>query len=208
MQSVHDAASNGNHLQVIHRGFVNVSSLILYASKSGYGNSEHPLYYRLQMQLPRLTQMLRASVLGQNDVDISDMYRQRASVLKNRGTTPGNQVQLQCCVNSAPVKHLFWQYSNQYDTRIFSCTELQVSGPGTSKLAQKLIGAWSKAPKAAKQDYEKFIKAVLACLDGESSSAEVQEASTGVWNALQSAPPPDKLQQSRLSLTNTLKPYR
>ena len=37
------------------------------------------------LQLPRLTQMLRASVLGgQNDVDISELYRRRANALRDR----------------------------------------------------------------------------------------------------------------------------
>lgn len=88
----------------------------------------------------------------------------------------------------------------------FMC--MKASGPGTSKLAQELIGAWTKAPKAAKQDYENFIKAVLACIDGEASSAEVQEASAAVWHTLHSAPPPANLQQSKVSLSNTLKPFR
>lgn len=149
------------------------------------------------LQLPRLTQMLRASVLGgQNTVDVSEMYRHRSNSLRQRVGAADGQVLIspQLGIKLHPMHNVV--------------PALQTSGPGTSKLAQRLIGPWAKAPKAAKQDYEKFVKAVLVCLGGEPSSAEVLEASTGVWNALQSAPPPEKLQQSRLSAINALKPYR
>ena len=144
--------------------------------------------------------MLRASALGgQNTVDVSEMYRHRSNALRQR-------------VGAADGQVLFSLAHSQLGIKLHPMhnvvLNLQTSGPGTSKLAQRLIGPWAKAPKAAKQDYEKFVKAVLKCLGGEPSSAEVLEASTGVWNALQSAPPPEKLQQSRLSATNALKPYR
>ena len=85
---------------------------------------------------------------------------------------------------------------------------LQASAPGASKLAQQVLGPWTKAPKAARSDYEQYIKATAACLGGEPSTAEVQEASSAVWDALASAPQPEKLRQSRTSLAGALKPYR
>lgn len=85
---------------------------------------------------------------------------------------------------------------------------LQTSSPGSSKLAQQLIGPWSKAPKAARSEYEQFIKAVAGCLGGEVSTAELQERAAAVWDALQHAPPPEKLQQGRTSLAGAVQPYR
>lgn len=88
------------------------------------------------------------------------------------------------------------------------CTPLQTSIPGSSKLAQKLIGSWAKAPKAARSDYEQYIKAVAGCLGGEASSAEVHEAAVAVWDTLQTAPPPEKLQKGRTTVGAAVKPYR
>lgn len=85
---------------------------------------------------------------------------------------------------------------------------LQTSSPGSSKLAQRLIGPWSKAPKAARSEYEQYIKAIAGCLGDEISSAELHERAAAVWDALQHAPPPDKLQQGRTSLSGAVKPYR
>ena len=85
---------------------------------------------------------------------------------------------------------------------------MQTSSPGASKLAQRLIGNWTKAPKAARSDYEQYIKAIVGCLGGEPSTTEVQEAAAAVWDALQSAPPPEKLRQGRTSVAAAVKPYR
>ena len=84
----------------------------------------------------------------------------------------------------------------------------QTSPLGSSKLAQQLIGPWLKAPKAARQAYEQYIKAVAGCLGGEPSSAEIQEAAVSIWDALQDGPPPAKLQQGRTSVSAAVKPYR
>ena len=88
------------------------------------------------------------------------------------------------------------------------CCLLQTSPLGSSKLAQHLIGPWLKAPKAARQVYEQYITTVAGCLGGEPSSAEIQEAAVGVWDALQHAPPPANLQQGRTSVATAVKPYR
>lgn len=84
----------------------------------------------------------------------------------------------------------------------------QTSPLGSSKLAQQLIGPWLKAPKAARQAYEQYIKTAAGCLGGEPSSAEIQEAALSIWDALQDAPPPAKLQQGRTSVSAAVKPYR
>lgn len=88
------------------------------------------------------------------------------------------------------------------------CCPVQTSSLGSSKLAQQLLGPWSKAPKAARQAYEQYIKTVAGCLGGEPSSAEVQEAAAGVWDALQHAPPKEKLQQGRTTVATAVKPHR
>lgn len=48
---------------------------------------------------------------------------------------------------------------------------------GTSPLAQALLGAWARAPKQARDDYERFLRAVSGLLGGEASSEEVQVSS-------------------------------
>ena len=85
---------------------------------------------------------------------------------------------------------------------------LQTSSPGSSKLAQQLIGPWIKAPKAARSEYEQFIKAIAGILGGQVSTAELQERAAAVWDALQHAPPLEKLQQGRTSLAGAVRPYR
>lgn len=85
---------------------------------------------------------------------------------------------------------------------------MQTSSPGSSKFAQRLIGPWSKAPKAARSAYEQYLKAVAGCLGGETSTAEVHEAAAAVWDVLQSAPPAEKLWQGRTSVAAAVKPYR
>ena len=45
---------------------------------------------------------------------------------------------------------------------------------GSSALAQALLGPWARAPKQARTDYERFIRAVSSLLGGEASSEEVQ----------------------------------
>ncbi|KAL3133984.1 hypothetical protein ABBQ32_008424 [Trebouxia sp. C0010 RCD-2024] len=86
--------------------------------------------------------------------------------------------------------------------------DAHTSSPGSSKLAQQLIGPWSKAPKAARSEYEQYIKAIAGCLGDEISTAELHERAAAVWDALQHAPPPDKLQQGRTTLSGAVKPYR
>ena len=85
---------------------------------------------------------------------------------------------------------------------------LQTSSPGSSKLAQQLIGLWIRAPKAARSEYEQFIKAIAGSLGGEISTDELQERAAAVWDTLQHAPSPEKLQLGRTSLAGAVRPYR
>ncbi|KAL0039926.1 hypothetical protein WJX77_011783 [Trebouxia sp. C0004] len=128
-----------------------------------------------ELQVPRLSGMLRAFTTQQGSVDIPAQYRQRTLELESRRLRAGNS---QTC----PL--------------------------GSSKFAQQLIGPWLKAPKSARQAYEQYILTVAGCLGGEPSSPEIQEAAVSVWDALQDAPPPAKLQQGRTSISAAVKPYR
>ncbi|KAK9814715.1 hypothetical protein WJX72_010327 [[Myrmecia] bisecta] len=69
----------------------------------------------------------------------------------------------------------------------------QAHGVGTSALAREVLGEWTKAPKAAREDYEHFVRAVSRLLGGESSAQEVQESAALVWALLKKAPGPDEL---------------
>ena len=55
---------------------------------------------------------------------------------------------------------------------------LQAAGVGSSPLARALLGPWAKAPKQARDDYERFIRTVSSLLGGEASSEEVQVSNT------------------------------
>ncbi len=45
---------------------------------------------------------------------------------------------------------------------------------GSSQLAQELLGAWSAAPRAAREDYEHFVRLVARLLGGEAPADDVQ----------------------------------
>ena len=66
---------------------------------------------------------------------------------------------------------------------------LQAVAVGQSALAQSILGSWQKAPKLARDDYERFIKAVSSLLGGEASTEEVQEAASIVWQELKDVSP-------------------
>jgi len=70
---------------------------------------------------------------------------------------------------------------------------LQASAVGASPLAASILGPWARAPKAAREDYERYVAAVSALLGGEAASEEVQEAASVAWDVLQAAPPLAKL---------------
>ena len=48
---------------------------------------------------------------------------------------------------------------------------------GTSQLATQLLGAWSAAPRAAREDYERFVRLVARLLGGEAPADDVQVGS-------------------------------
>ena len=60
---------------------------------------------------------------------------------------------------------------------------------GGSDLALSILGPWSRAPKTARDVYERFVAAVSSLLGGEASSEEVHEAGRVVWSTLSDAPP-------------------
>ena len=63
-----------------------------------------------------------------------------------------------------------------------------------------------KPPKAARDDFDRFLNLTGSCLGGEIPSAELAAAAEALWNAISSAPKPDK--QERMSAAALLKPYR
>eukprot|EP00803_Ostreobium_quekettii_P005866 evm.model.scf_17.6 EVM.evm.TU.scf_17.6 scf_17:76728-98390(+) len=69
----------------------------------------------------------------------------------------------------------------------------QLRAPGRTPLAQHILGEWMKAPKAAKQTYENFLKVVSELVGGEHSSDELQEYAATVWGVRNLAPPKDKI---------------
>ena len=49
---------------------------------------------------------------------------------------------------------------------------------GTSQLATEVLGAWSAAPRAAREDYERFVRLVAHLLGGEAPADDVQAGSS------------------------------
>lgn len=49
---------------------------------------------------------------------------------------------------------------------------------GTSQLAREVLGAWSAAPHAAREDYERFVRLVARLLGGEAPADDVQASSS------------------------------
>lgn len=45
---------------------------------------------------------------------------------------------------------------------------------GASQLAEELLGPWSSAPRAAHEDYERFVRLVAQLLGGEAPAEDVQ----------------------------------
>ena len=54
---------------------------------------------------------------------------------------------------------------------------MQAAAVGSSPLALALLGPWTKAPKQARDDYERFIRSVSRLLGGEAPFEEVQVSS-------------------------------
>ena len=73
-------------------------------------------------------------------------------------------------------------------------------------LIAAILGA--KPPKAARDEYDRFLKAVGGCLGGEAPFDEVSDSARAVWGALQRVPQPAAKVQARLSATARTKPQR
>ena len=54
---------------------------------------------------------------------------------------------------------------------------------GTTQLATELLGAWSAAPRAAREDYERFVRLVARLLGGEAPADDVQVSSSSFRRA-------------------------
>ncbi len=63
----------------------------------------------------------------------------------------------------------------------------------------------SKHPKAARDDYDRFLTMTGSCLGGDIPSAELAAAAEALWNAISSV---SKAKQERLSAAALLQPYR
>lgn len=67
-----------------------------------------------------------------------------------------------------------------------------------------VLGA--KPPKAARDDYDRFLNMAGSCLGREAPSAEVAAAAEALWKAISSVP---RIQtEQRLSSAALLQPYR
>ena len=64
----------------------------------------------------------------------------------------------------------------------------------------------SKPPKAARDDYDRFLILTGRCLGGDIPSAELAAAAEALWNAINAVSKAN--QQSRLSAAALLQPYR
>ncbi len=70
----------------------------------------------------------------------------------------------------------------------------QAAAVGDSDLAVSILGPWVRAPRAARDAYERFVAAVSSLLGGEASSEEVHEAGRVVWSTLTDAPSRERTQ--------------
>ena len=66
--------------------------------------------------------------------------------------------------------------------------DMQVSS-ARSELVGAVLGSWAGAPKAAREEFEKYMRAVAQLLGGESSSEQVAAAAAIAWRALCAHPP-------------------
>ncbi|KAK9846320.1 hypothetical protein WJX81_001437 [Elliptochloris bilobata] len=130
-----------------------------------------------QLQVPRLTTMLRAFGTENYRLDVSTLFIERTQALL--------QKQRALVVN-------------------------QGKAVGASQLAVELLGAWSSAPRAAREDYEFFVRLVARLLGGEAPVDDVQATAAAVWTALRSSPGLEERPTGfrRVTLATFLKPHR
>lgn len=64
----------------------------------------------------------------------------------------------------------------------------------------------SKPPKAARDDYDKFLRLVGGCMGDQTPFDEVAAAAEALWNAISDVPIADP--EKRLSPAALLQPYR
>ncbi|KAL4422681.1 hypothetical protein ABPG75_008878 [Micractinium tetrahymenae] len=86
------------------------------------------------------------------------------------------------------LPQLLQQRTQALEARQRERADMQVSS-ARSELVGAVLGSWSKAPKAAREDMEKYLQAVARLLGGESSSEEVAAAAGVAWRALCAHPP-------------------
>ncbi|GAX76248.1 hypothetical protein CEUSTIGMA_g3692.t1 [Chlamydomonas eustigma] len=132
-------------------------------------------------QVPRLTEVLRALDPSIPAFDVEAEYIARARILDARRQAAQEAERTAGSVSSPSV------------------------GP-RSDLALVILGPWDKAPRPAREAYEKFLVSVRKLLDGEMSSGELHEAAGLAWGVLSLLSPPEKARGRGNQLV--LKPYK
>ncbi|CAG9467191.1 unnamed protein product [Pedinophyceae sp. YPF-701] len=98
---------------------------------------------------------------------------------------------LECSQQGLPIPDL----SALTISRQKQLDEARKRSPGAavkrSALAHSILGDWNRAPKAARDAYDGFIRCVGRLARIEADPNEVQDTAPAVWSALSSAGPPD-----------------
>ncbi|GIL81338.1 hypothetical protein Vretifemale_10407, partial [Volvox reticuliferus] len=152
-------------------------------------------------QVPRLTTLLRVLVADQagpaaapyHRLDVSALTVARGSVLEERhrrvagGVGAGGKVATTAVSSSA-----------------------RRSGAAAEGSLLAVIfggsGIWEKAPRAARDEYDKFLTAVSSAVEGEHSSTDLRELAGVVWRAWAGREPPDTSRGR--SIQQAMKPHR
>ena len=166
------------------------------------------------VQVPRLTAMLRAFSKEGGALDVGDLHLQRKQALEARRRqqsekvcpkmvvcgVAGRDLRLYPCMQKSFVNlHLqtfhhhvkgqrgiclsrgIWLQGSAWRqascNRFGDCSPAQAIAVGSSPLALALLGPWAKAPKQARDDYERFVRSVSRLLGGEAPFEEVQVCS-------------------------------
>ncbi|PRW32956.1 activating signal cointegrator 1 complex subunit 3 isoform B [Chlorella sorokiniana] len=127
------------------------------------------------MEVPRLSSMLRAA-LGSGALPGAGSGR---GVSSSREAAP---------LQLPDLQQLLQQRGRLLEGRRRERADMQVSS-ARSELVAAVLGSWAGAPKAARDEFEKYIRASAHLLGGESSSEEVAAAATVAWRALMAHPP-------------------
>eukprot|EP00887_Chlorella_sp_A99_P000213 scaffold13.g213.t1 len=135
-----------------------------------------------QMEAPRLTSWLRAN---------SHLYAStsgRGASSSGAGSSGGDGG----AAGLMDLHRLIQQRDRQLQERLRQRADMQASA-ARAALVRATLGSWEGAPKAAREDFERYVRGVAQqLLGGEASSSEEVAASAQLaWQALRGLPPPD-----------------